>query len=194
MASVCKSSVGCVDSRVPVRSTYVNLHRWAESDAEFVRSVVEGEKNPRKLGPSPRVVDSYSCRQMYLRSYTFTKKESVPEKTRKCLGRVKERAADLPFIVHGRRNGSNTAASVSSFDSGNVKCKRNCSSKSKNIKSNDNKKSKNVKSNDDKKSKKGCVTAKKLREASCSVIRSILCHLLSCTTSVDVVDRRCPSP
>ena len=41
----------------------------------------------------PRVVDSISCRQMYLRSYKFSRKESVPEKTQKCFGRVKEKVA-----------------------------------------------------------------------------------------------------
>jgi len=48
---------------------------------------------------SPLVVDSYSCRQMYLRSYTFSKKkETVPERTMACLGRVRERAAVFPFL------------------------------------------------------------------------------------------------
>ncbi|KAL6967429.1 hypothetical protein U1Q18_033238 [Sarracenia purpurea var. burkii] len=89
MASVCKTS--CInDARVPlpVRATYINLYKWPESDAEFVRSV---SSNGRRVGRHPTVVDSISCRQLYLRSYTFSRKESVPEKTRKCLGRVKER-------------------------------------------------------------------------------------------------------
>ncbi|KAL9239257.1 hypothetical protein vseg_013597 [Gypsophila vaccaria] len=88
MNSVCVSS--CVeDARVPtrVRATYTNLYKWPESDAEFVRSVsFKGPGHPR-----PRVVESISCRQLYLRSYTFTRKESVNEKTKKCFGRVKER-------------------------------------------------------------------------------------------------------
>ncbi|KAL6336324.1 hypothetical protein AAG906_014494 [Vitis piasezkii] len=88
MSSVCISS--CVnDARVPVRATYVNLYKWPESDAEFIKSVSSNRH--------PRVVDSISCRQMYLRSYTFSKKETVPEKTIKCFGRVKER------VAHGRR-------------------------------------------------------------------------------------------
>eukprot|EP00268_Persea_americana_P017008 TRINITY_DN18120_c0_g1_i1.p2 TRINITY_DN18120_c0_g1~~TRINITY_DN18120_c0_g1_i1.p2 ORF type:complete len:135 (+),score=25.02 TRINITY_DN18120_c0_g1_i1:257-661(+) len=83
MTSACISS-RCVDARAPVvRATYVNLYKWPESDAEFVRSVSRGS--------CPRVVDSYSCRQMYLRSYTFSRKETVHERTKKCLGRVKER-------------------------------------------------------------------------------------------------------
>lgn len=42
----------------------------------------------------PMVVDSVSCRQLYLRSaYTFSKKESVPEKTKKCFGMVRKTVA-----------------------------------------------------------------------------------------------------
>ncbi|XP_065854184.1 uncharacterized protein [Euphorbia lathyris] len=94
MTSVCISN--CVndarDPRVPVRATYVNLYKWPESDAEFIKSV-------RRVGQGlqyghPRVVDSISCRQMYLRSYTFSRKESMPEKTKKCFGRVKEKVAN----------------------------------------------------------------------------------------------------
>ncbi|XWS59759.1 hypothetical protein CRYUN_Cryun08bG0149100 [Craigia yunnanensis] len=88
MNSVCISS--CLndarDPRVPVRATYVNLYKWPESDAEFVRSRRSGAMNGQ-----PRVVDSISCRQMYLRSYRFSRKETVTEKTVKCFGRVKEK-------------------------------------------------------------------------------------------------------
>ncbi|CAF2118224.1 hypothetical protein HID58_008141 [Brassica napus] len=91
MNSVCISS--CIDdardTRVPVRTTYVNLYKWPESDAEFVRSVRRGGGVP-----AARVVDSISCRQMYLRSYTFSREDedtSLPPATRtSCLGRVKE--------------------------------------------------------------------------------------------------------
>ncbi|XP_062005041.1 uncharacterized protein LOC133722230 [Rosa rugosa] len=99
MTSVCISN--CVndtrDPRVPVRATYVNLYKWPESDAEFVRSVSSKGRRSSAAGmphwhhQHPRVVDSISCRQMYLRSYTFTRKETVPEKTQKCFGRVKEK-------------------------------------------------------------------------------------------------------
>ncbi|XP_043699048.1 uncharacterized protein LOC122649860 [Telopea speciosissima] len=96
MNSVCISS--CVDdTRVPVRANYRNLYKWPESDAEFVRSVSSnsnGSSRNRGVGNgNPRVVDSISCRQMYLRSYTFSRKETVPEKTVKCFGGVKEKVA-----------------------------------------------------------------------------------------------------
>nr|XP_010937745.1 uncharacterized protein LOC105057017 [Elaeis guineensis] len=167
MSSVCKSSVGCVDARVPVRATYVNLYKWPESDAEFVRSVAgrsrEGSDlshnaaadGGRKWGPSPRVVDSYSCRQMYLRSYTFSKKESFPEKTQRCLGRVIEKAVVCPFLYQRSDSFGSIHSNISHKD--------------------DERKKK-------KKKKKGCVAAKKLLDF-------IFRRLLSCTSSVDVVDR-----
>ncbi|KAJ1416903.1 hypothetical protein SESBI_17067 [Sesbania bispinosa] len=95
MSSVCISN--CVndarDPRVPVRATYVNLYKWPESDAEFVKSVSSSGRRGSHVYGHPRVVDSISCRQMYLRSYKFSRKETVPEKTQKCFGRVKEKVA-----------------------------------------------------------------------------------------------------
>ncbi|KAK9175963.1 hypothetical protein WN944_027975 [Citrus x changshan-huyou] len=98
MASSCMST--CInDVRVPVRATYVNLYKWPESDAEFVRSMTANGCRSRSSGAharaiaSPRVVDSISCRQNYLRSYTFSRKEeTVHEKiTSKCFRGVRER-------------------------------------------------------------------------------------------------------
>ncbi|KAL3620639.1 hypothetical protein CASFOL_035551 [Castilleja foliolosa] len=95
MASTCISS--CVDdARVPVRATYVNLYKWPESDFEFVRSLSSKKRKDEIRRPSnlmhgqPRVVDSISCRQMYLRSYTFSREEDHrddKDSTMKCLGR-----------------------------------------------------------------------------------------------------------
>ncbi|XP_027363018.1 uncharacterized protein LOC113870767 [Abrus precatorius] len=103
MTSVCISN--CVndarDPRVPVRATYVNLYKWPESDAEFVRSVSSNRRKGSHVYGHPRVVDSISFRQMYLRSYKFSRKETVPEKTQKCFGRVKEKMAH-----RGRSQGS----------------------------------------------------------------------------------------
>ncbi|KAK8563646.1 hypothetical protein V6N13_006116 [Hibiscus sabdariffa] len=97
MSSVCISSclTDARDPRVPFRATYVNLYKWPESDAEFVRS---RSSRATVHGGYARVVDGVSCRQMYLRSYRFSRRESVAEKTVKCFGRVKERMG-----AHGRR-------------------------------------------------------------------------------------------
>ncbi|XP_051143379.1 uncharacterized protein LOC127259809 [Andrographis paniculata] len=79
MASVCISR--CVDdARVPVRATYVNLYKWPESDFEFVRSMSRSSKDGGagagdRIYGHPRVVDSFSCRQLYLRSYTFSRED-----------------------------------------------------------------------------------------------------------------------
>ncbi|XP_047973530.1 uncharacterized protein LOC125215980 [Salvia hispanica] len=95
MASVCISS--CVDdARVPVRATYVNLYKWPESDFEFVRSM--SSKSHNSSHGRPRVVDSISCRQMYLRSYTFSREEDYKEEKAKvkCLGRAKDKTKKKP--------------------------------------------------------------------------------------------------
>ncbi|XP_047319664.1 uncharacterized protein LOC124923744 [Impatiens glandulifera] len=74
MASTCISR--CINdvaqtdpAAVVVRATFKNLYKWPESDAEFLKSV---SSNKPHLG-QPRVVDSISCRQMYLKSYTFSR-------------------------------------------------------------------------------------------------------------------------
>ncbi|KAJ8478818.1 hypothetical protein OPV22_022545 [Ensete ventricosum] len=104
-----KPSVSCADARWPVRPSY----RWPESDAKFVKSMAgRGERGNhrdrrKKWSPYPMVVDSYSCRQMYLRSYTFSKEETVTEKARRCLMKVKDRAALLfPFLQHNSASGN----------------------------------------------------------------------------------------
>lgn len=108
MSSSCISS--CLndarDPRVPVRATYVNLYKWPESDAEFVRSRSSGAGAMHGGRPAAaRVVDSISCRQMYLRSYRFSRKETVPEKTVKCFGRVKEKLGAHGKIRSTKRSG-----------------------------------------------------------------------------------------
>ncbi|WOL04749.1 hypothetical protein Cni_G13471 [Canna indica] len=192
MSSGCKSSLGCVDARVPVRATYVNLYKWPESDAEFVKSVTSRRggradgsdanldgRRKWSAATGPAVVDSFSCRQIYLRSYTFSRKETVPEKTMRCLGRVKERAAVFPFLQQRNNDQEDNASSVN----GDSSSKKNFTKRSKTqTKTNTNKKRK-------KKKKKACVTARKIREISYSTLCFIFHRLLSCTASVDVVDR-----
>ncbi|KAK8561833.1 hypothetical protein V6N13_149016 [Hibiscus sabdariffa] len=93
MSSVCISSclTDATDPRVPFRATY----KWPESDAEFVRS---RSSRAAVHGGYARVVDGVSCRQMYLRSYRFSRRETAAEKTVKCFGRVREKMG-----AHGRR-------------------------------------------------------------------------------------------
>ncbi|XP_047161883.1 uncharacterized protein LOC124831841 [Vigna umbellata] len=97
MTSVCISH--CLndarDPRVPVRATYVNLYKWPESDAEFVRSVSSNREKGSHVYGHPRVVDSISCRQMYLRSYTFSREEDKDgDKAQKCFGVKKKKKCE----------------------------------------------------------------------------------------------------
>ncbi|XP_016508286.1 uncharacterized protein LOC107825881 [Nicotiana tabacum] len=82
------------DTTTPARATsYVNFR--PESHVELLKTdspAMYGRR--RQLWQPPRVVDTVSCRQLYLRSaYTFSRKETVPQKTKKCFGKVKERVA-----------------------------------------------------------------------------------------------------
>ncbi|CAL9247448.1 unnamed protein product [Arabidopsis halleri] len=70
----------CIDDCVNIKRdsicirpvmTYANLYKWPMAEAEFVWSIShDGSQR------CTTVVDSISCRQMYLRSYTFSTKES----------------------------------------------------------------------------------------------------------------------
>lgn len=195
MAGGCKSAIGCVDARVPVRASYVSLYKWPESDAEFVRSVAMARRHHHHLpdqspaaaamadgvGRSPRVVDSYSCRQMYLRSYTFsTRKETVPERTMACLARVRTRVfpsrggsdAGSSSSVGGSARGFAAAANAAGRDeeeeddegSGTRRKRRRRRRK--------------------KKKKGPCAVVRRLQEASLAVFR----RLLACTATVDVAE------
>ncbi|KAH0663327.1 hypothetical protein KY284_028258 [Solanum tuberosum] len=99
MASACISS--CVNDvvaarSVPVRATYINLYKWPESDVEFIKSVSSrmnsNNNNNNNIYAKPNVVDSISCRQLYLRSYTFSREEERVNDTAsmRCYGRKKK--------------------------------------------------------------------------------------------------------
>ncbi|KAK7267564.1 hypothetical protein RIF29_20241 [Crotalaria pallida] len=165
MASVCISN--CIndarDPRIPVRASYVNLYKWPESDAEFVKSVRSNNNGRRNSNYSsnshhhilygcPRVVDSVSCRQMYLRSYKFSRKETVPEKTQKCFGRVKERVASS--------NGGRKRIIINNNGSSRRSRRRRC------------------------------LVWRKLKEISCAALFRIFHGFLSCAAGVDVVDEK----
>jgi len=138
---------------------------------------------------SPLVVDSYSCRQMYLRSYTFSKKkETVPERTMACLGRVRERAAVFPFLP---QRGGSAAAS----DAGSVGSASNIAGAVGRSESRDredvglrDRKPRRSRSRRRKKQKKRRAMVRRLQEASCGAVRAIFRRLLACTTSVDGAD------
>lgn len=158
MASACISN--CVnDARGPVRATYVNLYKWPESDAEFIRSVssknsdhVRDRNRGHGRGSGPTVVDSISCRQLYLRSYTFSREDQVnvsDEKKShvKCYGKKKKK---LPRRSNGGGGGGSGGGRRRS-------------------------------------TRRKCKGFRKAKEFSCAALASIFRRLLSCTTKVDVV-------
>lgn len=55
-------------------TSYTNLHKWPMAEVEFVKSISHGNSQHRTM-----VMNNISCRQMYLRSYTFTRKENKDE-------------------------------------------------------------------------------------------------------------------
>ncbi|CAA7036751.1 unnamed protein product [Microthlaspi erraticum] len=73
----------CIDDCVNIKreaifvrtvTTYAKLHKWPMAEAEFVRSINHGGSLRR-----PMAADSRSCRQMYLRSYTFSRQENLDD-------------------------------------------------------------------------------------------------------------------
>ncbi|KAI9085838.1 hypothetical protein K1719_032252 [Acacia pycnantha] len=85
-----------VGEGVPMmRATYVNLYKWPESDAEFIKNVSSNNRNG-----NPISVDKISCRQMFLMSYKFSRKQSIAQKTHLCFQRVKR---NLCYVKRKRR-------------------------------------------------------------------------------------------
>ncbi|XP_022983914.1 uncharacterized protein LOC111482393 [Cucurbita maxima] len=103
MSAVCTTNycISTVDSGRPPRAAYINLSNWTDSDNETDKSAI-----PRTRRRVP-VVDGVSCRQMYLRSYKFSTKESVREKTRRCLWKVKEKLGQRKRRKSGDKRNQN---------------------------------------------------------------------------------------
>lgn len=92
MSSSCVG--GCLDAQDPVKVSFVRLYKWPEADAEFLRnSSMEDEKTSSETTGRRRrsafnteayvYHESFASRQRYLRSYTFSKKETFMEKTKR---------------------------------------------------------------------------------------------------------------
>ncbi|KAL0310302.1 UNVERIFIED_CONTAM: hypothetical protein Scaly_2941000 [Sesamum calycinum] len=96
----------CVNgSPFPARHTFAGLHKWPESDAEFIKSMTSGDVGKGDAQPC-RAMKWFACRQLYLRSYVFSREEDSAAV--KCFGRVKDKvqAADKrkrKCGVHGER-------------------------------------------------------------------------------------------
>lgn len=76
------------DDIIPMRATFFNLYKWPESDYEFIESVVlrGSDRRSRSMyGGDGTAVDGFTCRQLYLKSYTFSTDEDYTTTTN-CLG------------------------------------------------------------------------------------------------------------
>lgn len=170
MTSTCISN--CVkDARVPVRATYVNLYKWPESDVEFIRSLSSDKRKTTVGGHHhfhhPKVVDSISCRQLYLRSYTFSrdddddKNEKKKESSRRT---IRDSAASKTTSRRKRRSKKSTISSKESGDINNVNSGRNRRTRRRKYEG-----------------------IRRAKEASCATLAAIFRRLLFCTTKIDVV-------
>ncbi|XP_074587945.1 uncharacterized protein LOC141843822 [Curcuma longa] len=99
MMSGCCSSLNCVDSQEPLKAIHRVPYKWPDSDIAFVKSVASAQSRGAR---SPSLVDGFSCRQLYLRSYNFTKKETVRQKTRRCVRKLQDSAAVSPIFSTAR--------------------------------------------------------------------------------------------
>ncbi|KAG0469138.1 hypothetical protein HPP92_018466 [Vanilla planifolia] len=89
----------------PLRATFSTVYCRPDSDSVFMPSV-SGFGCGRRTAA---VVDTFSCRQMYLRSYPFStaKKKTFPEKMRRCLDEAKDLSSSaihaFPVSLRRRR-------------------------------------------------------------------------------------------
>ncbi|MQL77040.1 hypothetical protein Taro_009440 [Colocasia esculenta] len=95
----------CLDVQAPARACTLKLYRWAESDAEFLKLLSTAGKESSGPSPTPPPTSLCQsqlifCRQKFLRSYTFSKKEiSRGERARRWLQRKEK---DLKKECKGR--------------------------------------------------------------------------------------------
>ncbi|XP_010426069.1 PREDICTED: uncharacterized protein LOC104711091 [Camelina sativa] len=97
----------CIDDCVTITSdtvgarplmTYRNVYKWPMAEAEFLRSITHGGSKRRST-----VVDSISCRQMYLRSYTFSTKETEKDGGDQCGGEAVDKRNNQSCIGGWRK-------------------------------------------------------------------------------------------
>ncbi|EXB53251.1 hypothetical protein L484_007194 [Morus notabilis] len=86
----------CAHANIPAPLIHANLYKWLRLLDGDLSSLAGSKANNiivntcggTRAREQPKVVDSVSCRQMFLRSYTFSRKESFPEKTKKRFGKI----------------------------------------------------------------------------------------------------------
>lgn len=74
---------GRSDAETEPRLSFVNLHRWPEAEAEFLKSLSHEPTNDNNERPSSSLHEPYASRQRYIRSYPFCCKEPFLRRTKK---------------------------------------------------------------------------------------------------------------
>lgn len=110
---------GCLDQD-PVKVSFVRLYKWPEADAEFLRNLCmkpdEKTSSESTTGRHRRSSfnseacvyhESFASRQRYLRSYTFSKKETFTEKTKRWL---KEKQIKAVLLVESTKSKNKLSA------------------------------------------------------------------------------------
>ncbi|XAR73918.1 hypothetical protein NMG60_11008043 [Bertholletia excelsa] len=88
---------GCLDVEAPVEKRFMRMYLWAQADKEFLRMLSmykDGGESVSSSCPTPtpspaRAPTSCDHRQRYLRSYTFSRKQTTAERTKKWLNQKK---------------------------------------------------------------------------------------------------------
>ncbi|XP_010431044.1 PREDICTED: uncharacterized protein LOC104715327 [Camelina sativa] len=69
-------------------TTLAKIHKWPAAEVEFIQSISHGGSQGRTTA-----IESISCRQMYLRSYTFSRKEENEDSDRRCFRGCRKKVA-----------------------------------------------------------------------------------------------------
>ncbi|KAG0447159.1 hypothetical protein HPP92_028470 [Vanilla planifolia] len=90
MSLVCHSGYSCIEPGVPVRLEHINIQKWGESDAEFVRSLTVNGSNcigmiDAGCGENRRWMDTLADRCMS-EVTPFRGRKRCRRKRLKCLG------------------------------------------------------------------------------------------------------------
>ncbi|KAL4180459.1 hypothetical protein AMTRI_Chr13g92170 [Amborella trichopoda] len=93
MNSSCVS--GCLEAQAPIKVSFVKLYQWPQADAEFVKLIAQNKASFAGKRRENGSHESFACRQKYLRSYTFSKKESLRERTKKWFLERKEMMREI---------------------------------------------------------------------------------------------------
>lgn len=73
---------GCSDAETEPRLSFVNLHRWPEAEAQFLKSLNHEPMNDNNKRPSSSLQEPYASRQRYIRSLPLLLRRTVSSKNK----------------------------------------------------------------------------------------------------------------